>query len=238
MVLSILEDSSTPVVIHIVGSCRDVAIAGNLRPDLFERKCRAIYLNAGASDPESALEYNVELDPVSYSTIFQLSCPIYWMPCFETLKKNVWGQVGEFCTYYQFEQKEILPYLSETMQKFFTYALGRVMDPKWLYYLEQPKSKGIAEFYSRPRNMWCTGGFLHTAGKTVTREGKITDLQQEGIDPVFTFEPVQIECNAEGYTKWDLTSKETNRYIFKVQDKNRYQQAMTTAMKTLLMTLP
>jgi hypothetical protein len=80
MVLGALEKSRSLVDIHIVGSCRDIAIAANMKPSLFKEKCRAVYLNAGASNPDSKLEYNVELDPYSYSVIFGLDCPALSMP--------------------------------------------------------------------------------------------------------------------------------------------------------------
>ena len=58
MLMKLLEDSPEPVTIHVVGSCRDVSLAGMLNPGLFKEKCKAIYLNAGSafSDPDN-LEY-------------------------------------------------------------------------------------------------------------------------------------------------------------------------------------
>lgn len=58
MVIKLLEETDEPVVIHIAGSCRDIAIAGKIRPDLFKTKCRAIYLNAGASRDQIKVDYN------------------------------------------------------------------------------------------------------------------------------------------------------------------------------------
>ena len=60
-----LQDSPEPITINIVGSCKDVAIAGLSRPDLFRSSCRAVYVNAGAARPGEAgvLEYLV-LGPV------------------------------------------------------------------------------------------------------------------------------------------------------------------------------
>ncbi|HEY5583315.1 MAG TPA: hypothetical protein VIK78_02350 [Ruminiclostridium sp.] len=128
MVLRILEEADEPVVIHIVGSCRDIAIAGFMRPNLFKLKCKGIYLNAGASKDMEKLEYNVSLDPFSYRGIFNIPCPIYWMPCFEIYPKppamDYEFTKGEYSTYYKFRQDEILPYLSDKVQKYFLYALG------------------------------------------------------------------------------------------------------------------
>ncbi|MFB0520436.1 MAG: hypothetical protein ACETWD_03285, partial [Desulfatiglandales bacterium] len=71
MVLDILRKSPQPVVINILGSSRDVAIAGKRNPDLFAAKCAAVYVNAGTGSPKmspaSKLEYNVTLDKFAYA---------------------------------------------------------------------------------------------------------------------------------------------------------------------------
>src|SRR5512143_855984 len=46
--LKILRGSPRPVAISIVGSARDVALAGRLDPKLFASKCVGIYLNSGS----------------------------------------------------------------------------------------------------------------------------------------------------------------------------------------------
>ena len=85
--LDILRKSLQPVVINILGSSRDVALAGKLESKLFAEKCAGVYLNAGSGTSDKALtsrlEYNVVLDPLSYAAIFALPCPVYWMPCFD-----------------------------------------------------------------------------------------------------------------------------------------------------------
>ncbi len=43
MVLDILRRSPEPVVINVIGSCRDIAVAGKKAPQLFADKCAAIY---------------------------------------------------------------------------------------------------------------------------------------------------------------------------------------------------
>lgn len=54
--LRLLRDSPRPAVVHVLGSCRDVAMAAELEPELFAAKCAALYLNAGSGtrDPEKA----------------------------------------------------------------------------------------------------------------------------------------------------------------------------------------
>lgn len=78
--------------------------------------------------------------------------------------------------------------------------------------------------------MWCTGGFLHAAGKNVT--GETTD------QPVFSFDPIRVTCSDEGVTTWTHDRSAKDRYIFHVRDLDRYQAAMTGALKSLLQKLP
>ena len=109
--LKIMRASPLPVLISVVGSCRDVALAGRLDPKLFAAKCAGVYLNAGSGTPDpvkaARLEYNVNLDPASYAAIFDLPCPVYWLPCFEVAPgEGVPFAPGDFGTFYRFAQKD------------------------------------------------------------------------------------------------------------------------------------
>ena len=241
MVLDVLRQSTLPVVINITGSSRDVAAAAKKAPDLFAEKCAAIYLNAGAGTSDktlaSKLEFNVSLDPAAYAAIFNVPCPLYWMPCFEQMQ-SPW-LVREFGTYYRFRQDEILGRLSDKMQNYFAYALGKVNNANWLQYLTGSKDERLlAEHGGNYRNMWCTGGFLRAAGKTVSCSGEIVSLNSEGVSPVFTFDPIKVRCGDDGVTEWAMDDKSKDRYIFHVRDVENYESAMTAAMKSLLMSLP
>jgi len=241
MVLDILKESDRPVVVNVIGSCRDIAIAGNKAPDLFARKCAGIYLNAGTGSPDRAkaaqLEYNVSLAPNSYAALFDLPCPIFWMPCFEEMKSG--RTVMEYGTHYKFQQGQILPHLSDRMQNMFMSMLGRRQDHAWLAYLLGPNNeKLLKEFGAKDRHMWCTGGFLHAAGLAVTAAGDIIPLARAGDTAVLSFDPVRVSCSDGGVTEWGHARASTRRYIFHVRDMDHYQAAMTKAMQTLLQGLP
>ncbi len=252
--LDLLRRAPRPVVISILGSCRDVAIAAQLEPHLFAKKCAAVYLNAGSGTRDLAkaarLEYNVALDPVSYGALFRLPCPVYWMPCFEEVPgPGVDLQVAPYGTFYRFRQDAILPHLSGRVQNFFAYMYrhGNTLGPQspppvaqtnWLQYLVGPPETELLVRQGRlDRNMWCTGGFLHAVGLTVTVDGQIVPLA-EAKNPLYTFEPIRVECQPSGVTHWTPDTKSTDRFIFRVLDPERYAAAMTTAMRTLLKTLP
>jgi hypothetical protein len=233
MVLDVLRASPQPVVINITGCCRDIALAGKKDPQLFKKKCAAIYLNAGAgspkNDPGAKLEYNVSLDRAAYAAIFDLPCPLYWMPWF----------VREYGTFYKFRQSKILRDLSDKMQNYFAYMLGKVKSSDWLQYLTGEKDgKLLAQHGANDRNMWCTAGFLHATGNSVSRRGDILPADKAGTSSVFTFDPIQVRCSDNGVTEWATDDKSKDRYIFHVRDVKNYQAAVTQAMKSLLMSLP
>lgn len=236
-VLTSLRRSSGKMLISIVGSCRDVALASVLDPGLFADKCAGIYLNAGtgAPDPEKVprLEYNVALNASAYAAIFDVRCPIYWMPCFEDEIDEF--RIRQFGTFYKFRQDEILPHLSPDMRAYFTYSLESRTDSRYLQPIIEPE-RDMESYYTRiaHRHMWCTGGFFHAAGKTVSSSGDIVALDAADADPVFRFRPISVSCDTTGYTRWSDAPDSRSRFIFEVLDRERYQSAMTHAMCSLL----
>ena len=244
--LELMRQSPRPVVVHVVGSCRDVALAARLEPELVARRCAGIYLNAGSGTPDPAKarqrEYNVALDPASYAAMFDMPCPVYWLPCFEVVSASPAERhrVATYGSFYRFRQSEILPCLSERVQNYFMamYAGGKTADGLWLQQLAAPKdAEALAAQGSRDRNMWCTAGFLHAAGLTVTKSGEIVPLKSAS-DVVFAFEPVRVKCSAAGVTEWTKDPQSKKRFILRVTDVERYQSAMTSALKSLLTKLP
>lgn len=241
MIITILENSSDPVAITIAGSCRDTAIAASRAPGLFRERCAAIYLNAGTGgrsvDPDAELEYNVRVDPIAFQAVFDIPCPIYWIPCFEVITNQI--QVCEYGSWYDFRQADILPYLGRKTQKYFLYMFSQSDDVNWLRYLHEEKDRELLPEYAlMSRNMWCTAGIFDSAGKCVNSRGEIKKRAYAGDDRVFGFDPIELHCDKTGVTTWSPASKGTNRYIFHVRDVNNYRKAMTKAMKSLLATLP
>jgi hypothetical protein len=252
--LRMLREAPEPIVINVLGSCRDVAIAGSLEPNLFAEKCRAIYLNAGSGtpDPKKAvrLEWNVQLDPHAYAAVFSLPCPIYWMPCFEEVgaQSSASSRLPEYGTYFRFRQQEILPHLSQHMQNYFAFMFrhghlerkhttAEDIHPDWLDALVGPVNPELlARMNQMDRNMWCTGGFLHAAGYTVTTSGEIVPAM-ETEEHVFTFEAIDVSAADTGVTTWRSAVTEPPRYIFHVRDPQRYPAAMTRALKSLVQQL-
>ena len=254
--LRIMRASALPVALSVVGSCRDVALAARWEPKLFVDKCAGIYLNAGSGTPDrikaGRLEYNVNLDPVSYAALFDAPCPVYWLPCFEVAPgQGLPFAAGEFGTYYRFQQKEILPHLSPRLQNYFAYMFKQgdsdrarqseadTLRPNWLRYLEGPPETSLIERQGESyRNMWCTAGFFHMAGLAVMGDGQIRGREDTGSGPAYTFDPVRVRCGTGGITAWSPDPRSRDRFLFHVRDTARYPAAMTAALGTLLRSLP
>lgn len=228
-----LEDSPEPVVINMVGSCTDVALAGLLRPDLFAAKCKAIYLNSGAAfrGPEHQLEYNVKLNPGSYAAIFDLPCPIYWAPCWHQTEVR---KVGAHGTWYSFVQGEVFSHLSDELCNFFLYMLDHSTEPKYLRYLSEPVDLELkAYFGALPRSMWSTVSILHAAGYGVDVNQGLLPID-EVQDALFAFVPIEMSCADDGDTTWTQTDQEDRRFIFLNRHPECYAQSMTAALAQLL----
>jgi hypothetical protein len=241
-VLECLASAEEPVVINIVGSSRDVAIAGAREPALFADRCRAIYLNAGWANADSAeageTDYNTSLDPHAFATILDLPCTIYWLPCLEALPDRRWhGEVRPHASWYRFQQKEILPSLSAGLQAYFCYALSSESSHRWLMHLNSPPSQEVLEVIGwRGRNMWCTAGFFHAAGQAVDTQGRI--VEPDAPNTVFSFVPIDVQCDNDGRTRWKPAGEAGDRYILRIDEIGAYRSAMVAAMRDLLATFP
>lgn len=235
--INTLRKSVSPVIINIVGAATNVAVALKKEPALFKEKCKAIYLNAGSANSvkDRKLEYNVKLNPLAYVAIFDAPCPVYWLPC--TTKTNI-GEVGEYGSYYRFNQGDILKDLPSMLQNFFLSMLRKEEGAGWLKYLKNdPAQELIEKFSNVTRHMWCTAGFIHAAGKKVTPDGEVVQLNS-GENAVCSFTPIKVSCNDQGYANWKVDYSSRERYILHVEDLENYQVAMTKAMKGLLLKLP
>jgi hypothetical protein len=250
--LRVMRASSVPVAISVVGSCRDVALAGRLDPKLFAAKCAGVYLNAGSGTPDRAkaarLEYNVALDPASYAAVFDLPCPVYWLPCFEVAPGGgVRFAEGEYGTFYRFRQKLVLDRLSPRLKNYFAFMFeqgesdrvhrpeAEALRPSWLRALEGPTEEDLIERQGAVvRNMWSTAGFFHAAGLAVDAAGAVFERGEDSATPVYTFDPIRVRCGADGVTEWAPDPASRDRYIFHVRDRERYAAAMTAALGGLL----
>lgn len=246
MLLDILKRSPQPVAIVIGGSCQDVAIAGKKEPGLFSEKCAGIYLNAGvgSQNPKEqsfggGVEWNVSLNRGAYATIFELPCALYWLPCFSTFTHDNDSAIGEHGTFWSFQYKDVVPYLSNRVQAYCSYVLNKESGTNWLSYLLDAKSAIAAQqYFHKRKGMWSTAAFVHAAGKTVTVDGKIVSLEAAGENAAYEFMPIEVSCDGNGMIDWRKARGRTDRHFFRVRDKDNYAKATVTALKSMLLELP
>jgi hypothetical protein len=157
MILDVLQRSPQKVVLFSTGSCRDIAVALNRRPDLMRAKVRAVYFNIGRGPNEPQEECNVGYDPLSYYRLFQSGLPLYWCPCY--------GRDG-YETLYEADQTRVVGACAPRAQNYFVYCLTRsTADPiEFLSRPAQPLPTG-------PRAMWCTAPMFHAADRKIYRRG-------------------------------------------------------------------
>ena len=117
--------------------------------------------------------------------------------------------------------------------------LARAEQSEWLHELKHDNYAPVLEREARnDRNMWCTGGFFHSAGLGVDRNGAIKSTAELANESVFRFQPIQVQCDDRGNVEWHPDSQSANRFIFQVCDLDHYASAMIEAMRTLLTAIP
>jgi len=235
LLLDTLQRSESKVDIHMCGSCKDVVIAYKYAPELFEKKCDCIYLNAGTYEIQDPLEYNVSLEPYAFSQIFKIPCNIRWAPCFDRLVYPLSPAIRS--NYYKINQADMVPVMSEALKKYFNFMYGPVMDKGWLSYLrEELDTELLATWENTARQMWSTPGYLLSAGKKATLQGEIVDISDPS-EAVFVYTPVNVKVTDGGIVEWEDTS-ESNVTMFRNAGIETYFSAMGKVIKKLLSTLP
>lgn len=240
-VLDTLRRSPEGIAITIVGSARDIAEAITREPSLFENRCRGIYLNAGVGTPDQSAtkagEWNVRIDPAAYAKIFEAPCPIYWMPCLEDEFLAPGTCSREYATFYQFRQGEILDHLPKKLRSYFGWMFAKDASSTWLKSLESDFEEVLTVQREVYRQMYCTAAFFDLAGLGITRAGEAVRKTENRDDWVYSFDPIEVQCAPDGTTSWKPAAQPGNRYLFHVLDRELYPQAMTIAMRNLLLQL-
>ncbi|MFW6327845.1 MAG: hypothetical protein ACOC2F_05980 [Bacteroidota bacterium] len=230
LIHDILSESKEKVKIIITGSSRDVAIALNRFPLLFEDKCNGIYLNAGFGNDENPYErsrpgWNPKLDLDAYDEIFNAACPVYWLPC------NI--------SHYRIKHGNVFPSLSDNMLKFFAFMYEKQAAENWFQYLQNPLNDStLKTLTEKHRSMFCTVGFLHMAGLCIDKNGQIVALNGKSSD-VAGFIPINIEEVKSGYVKYSVREKPGKTNLLKVaDDKHYYEKQTEDAITQILRWLP
>ncbi len=211
LVLKILREAKKPVTIFTTGSLRDVAAAYNRDPEVFRKMVWRIYINVGHAT--GGKEHNVRIDPLAYVRILTSGLPVYWVPCF--------GGDG-YQSLWAFTQADVLDACPRPVQNFFVYCLTRAdakqRDP--IASLNDPIAPDAKQkIWPGRRNMWCTGAFLHAAGRS---------------DPTFSFKNVWVHVDNDGSTRITREGDGLKILTFHHADPAAYAKAMTKTLRELL----
>ena len=249
LIIKTLRESNEKVVLFLVGSCRDFAVAFNREPDLLREKVKALYVNAGNGPDGLQFEWNVMLDSYSYMALMQSGLPIYWAPCFSqvnlrqaTPEDILNGDISTYNTYYIApNQAELLKPASDKLKNFFAYALNREQGEP-VSFLYQP-AQALPQ---RGRNMWCTAVFYHAAGRQIYLHNgeyqvyspqKANELNVAGNEiSVYQFQPVEIKAEmieGEIIFTGDLNVSQSNIKVFQYINPE-YNNIMTSTLSALL----
>jgi len=244
LILDTLKSSREKVTIFTTGSVRDVAAAFNRDPDLMRQKVHRLYINIGNSQPRK-YEWNVKLDKTAYVCVLRSGLPVYWCPCGGT----------PFGTYWKFHQADVLETAPAPLQNFFVFALstGRWWkrefkeaspagtDDPMAFLFKRVEDSVRRRIWEAPRNMWCTGPFFHAAGRQVVElePGRWAALPpgEDGGQQVkpCDFVPGRLTVDDDAFTSFEETpdGEPFNVHTFKVLDRKRYQEIMTSCLREL-----
>jgi hypothetical protein len=211
LILREIQESKTSVTIFTAGSLRDVAAAYNRDPDLLKTKVARLYVNAGESN--GGKEWNVGLDPNAYFRILTSSLPVHWVPCY--------GANG-YLSLWSFRQGDVLDSAPLALQNYLVYALTKATpkerDP--MKALMEPISDDVKKkIWAIRRKMWCTGAFLHAAGRK---------------NPTFSFEKVAVQIDDKGNTRIAPDGKGLPILTFRrSDDQAAYEGSMRETLRDL-----
>ena len=231
-----LRAAERPVALACVGNAADIIAAALREPALFKSKCAGVYLNSGSAHDNPAnpaqLEFNVRLDPAAYAAMFDLPCPLYWFPCWDTTEQRQSGAEGSF---YWLPHREALSDISAGLATYFAYMFGKSADPKWLRAMKaMPPVTSWGKILNDKRGMWSTASQFAAAGLSVTKAGDIVSAKEAGDAAVFGLTPIAATCADDGRTTWRRVEASTGRWMLSVTDVARYPAAMTRAVGTLM----
>jgi hypothetical protein len=197
LILKTLRESDKKVVLLLVGSCRDFAVAYNREPRLLQQKVAAVYVNAGTGPGGIQTEWNVTLDPFAYLCLLESKLPIYWCPCatrvfkVATPEEVFSGKV--FATYFQVNnQAKLLAKSSDMLKNYIGYALNHATEEPLGFLKRIPEA-----LPETGRNMWSTASFLHAAGRKI-----------------YEYNHQYIACSPQKAQSMGITDKEIDVFHF------------------------
>lgn len=249
LILDILAACSTPVVITLVGSCRDLAVAYNRDPKLVRTKVARIYVVAGdAGNKTEQIHYtgrpecNVALDRNAYIRLLGSGLPLFWCPCMD-------GGLDRDCPQFHNDREhgvwwkahfdELLSRLRPEIRQYFYYAITQSKRQDFIAYLyEQLPEEESAKILRGSWHLFSTAAIAHGAGYNAFKDDSggyrfANEAHAVAQEALIEFMPVNVAVDSEGLTEWN-GAKESNIRLFHVNDVKLYGHAMNSAFSKVL----
>jgi hypothetical protein len=242
LLLEILEESTRPVVISVVGSARVVTAAFNRQPELVREKVQSVLLNAGSTGG-SKREWNVALDPDAYIGLWRSGLPLRWYPC--ATEHGAFQAADERGTYWKTTHGAIFRDLTPPLRAWFRYALtgDRRGDIVRVLSEETERDEPWELLLRDTRNLWATASLVMAAGRILgrTSEGwRFVPAAYEGVTETWPWrlDPIQAVVQDDARLQWSAVRTGGNALLFGRRPGDRFGEAMSDALAALLASIP
>jgi pyrimidine-specific ribonucleoside hydrolase len=239
LLLEVLQSSADPVFISVVGSARVVAAAYNRAPDLLIEKTRAVLLNAGATSIHK--DWNVQLDPAAYVTLWRSGLPIDWYPC--ASDKGGFDTLHPHNTCWHTDHRRLFKDLPDLLAGWFCHACTGSMRGDIIRALREQGYGAVWEHVlSAKRNMWSTASLVLSAGRRLERTHsgwRFSASSGESQSRIIPMEVIPIDATVTdtGEVDWQYIKKASKYRLFKREPGGEFDAAMTEALNALLCTI-
>lgn len=241
LLLDVLDNSSRPVVISIVGSARVLTAAFNRNPDLVRTKTRAVLLNAG-STTDKHREWNVNLDPAAYIGLWRSGLPIHWYPC--ATDRSAFDAAHERGTYFKAKHEIIFRELAQPLRAWLAYAFSGNGRGDIIRALAEGGEGSVwHNLLAAERNLWSTASLVMAAGRILGRTADGWAFVSPGSPEVietwhWRLDPIEAVVNDHGDVRWQVAAKAGQMRLFGRRGGAEFSAAMAEAFNALLQTIP
>jgi hypothetical protein len=237
LLLELLEQSSLPMTIAVVGSGRVLAAAFNREPALLKAKIRTVLLNAGATGGTKR-EWNVGLDPAAYLALWRSGLPIDWFPC--GTDRSAFDPAHERGTFWKARHAVLFRDLPPGLRAWFGYAFTGVRQADVIGALEETgRGPEWEQVLAGERNLWATASLVMGAGRELVRSPNgwrfVPAGPAAGLEPwPFRLDPITAQVDDDANVRWQLADGSSRIRLFGRKPGVEYGAAMAEALNALL----
>jgi pyrimidine-specific ribonucleoside hydrolase len=241
LLLSILKESTEPVIISAVGSARVITAAFNRDPVLVRAKTRRILLNAG-STAGSKREWNVGLDPAAYIGLWNSGLPIDWYPC--ATERGAFNPDHERGTYWKSTHAALFRYLKSPVRAWFRFAFTGDKRGDIIRALGEEGDGTVWDaVLAESRSLWATASLVMAAERVLARTGdgwRFLPASACGGADIWSWhlDPIIASVNPDAVVTWELAEHGSHVRLFRRQRGADFGAAMAEALGALLGDIP